>query len=71
MATTKPMVRVHNVATDEIIDREMTAAEFKVYEAEQAALEAAKQAKVNADAAKAELLARLGITAEEAKILLS
>ena len=71
MATTKPMVRVHNLATDEIIDREMTAAEFKVYEAEQAALEAAKQAKVNADAAKAELLARLGITAEEAKTLLS
>lgn len=71
MATTKPMVRVHNVETDEIIDREMTAAEFKVYEAEQAALEVAKQAKIDAENAKAELLARLGITAEEAKTLLS
>jgi crotonobetainyl-CoA:carnitine CoA-transferase CaiB-like acyl-CoA transferase len=71
MATTKPMIRIHNVETDKVIDREMNAAEFKVYEAEQAALEAAKQAKINAENAKAELLARLGITAEEAKTLLS
>jgi hypothetical protein len=57
--------------TNEVIDREMTAAEFKVYEAQQAAIEVAKKAKIDADAAKAELLKRLGITAEEAQLLLS
>jgi len=31
---TKPMVRIHNTETDEVIDREMTAAELKIYETE-------------------------------------
>ena len=33
----KPMIRIHDLATDEVIDREMTNAEFAVYEANQAA----------------------------------
>jgi hypothetical protein len=33
----RPMIRIHNSQTDEVIDREMTAAEFKIYEADQAA----------------------------------
>ena len=68
---TNPMVRIHNAETDEIIDREMTDEEFSDY---QDALEAraAEEAKREADAnAKAALLERLGITAEEAQILLS
>jgi len=67
---TRPMVRIHNTETNEVIDREMNNAEFKIYEAEQvAALE--RQAEANAKAAqKAALLDRLGITEAEAKLLL-
>ena len=67
---TRPMVRIHNAETNEIVDREMTAAEFKTYEANQAKeviIQAEKEAKATA---KAELLAKLGITAEEAALLL-
>lgn len=68
---TKPMIRIHNIETNEIIDREMTAAEFKIYEAEQNAdadLTAQAEAKATA---KSALLSKLGITAEEAVLLLS
>ena len=67
----KPMIRIHNTETNEVIDREMTNAEFAEYEADQVA-QAIKQAEAEAKAtAKADLLAKLGITAEEAKLLLS
>ena len=69
--TTKPMIRIHNAETDEVIDREMNDTEFAQYEADQAA-QAAKQAEAEAKAqAKAALLEQLGITAEQAKLLLS
>jgi len=65
------MIRIHNTETDEVIDREMTAAEFKIYEADQKAI-AIEKAEAEAKAeAKAALLTRLGITAEEATLLLS
>jgi hypothetical protein len=72
MTTTsnRPMVRIHNAETDEIIDREMNDAEFAQYEADQAAQAIAQfeaQAKTTARAA---ILNRLGLTAEEAKLLL-
>jgi hypothetical protein len=68
---TKPTIRIHNSQTDEVIDREMTAAEFAKYEADQAD-QAIKEAEAEAKAtAKAALLAKLGITAEEATLLLS
>ena len=61
---------MHNSATDELIEREMNAAEFKQYEADQVA-SAAAQAITDATATqKAALLTRLGITADEAKLLL-
>ncbi len=64
------MIRIHNIETDEVIDREMNDAEFAQYEADQAA-QAAAQAEAEAKAiAKAALLTRLGITAEEAQLLL-
>lgn len=67
---TNPMIRIHNQATDEIIDREMTDAEFADYEADKA-VEAAKQAEAEAKVATRQaLLTRLGITEDEAKILL-
>jgi hypothetical protein len=68
--STRPMVRIHNVETDEIIDREMNDAEFAQYEAGQAA-EIERQAEETKKAAdRAALLAQLGITEEQAKLLL-
>jgi hypothetical protein len=67
----KPMIRFHNIETNEIIDREMTDSEFEKYEADQAA-QASEQAEAEAKAtAKAALLTQLGITEEQAKLLLS
>jgi hypothetical protein len=68
--TSRPMVRIHDLSTDEVIDRQMNDSEFAQYEADQAAQVAAQveaEAKV---AEKAALLERLGITAEEAQLLL-
>jgi hypothetical protein len=68
---TKPTIRIHNLETNEVIDREMNDAEFEAYQADQAAT-AARQAEAEANAtAKAALLAQLGITEEQAKLLLS
>jgi hypothetical protein len=67
---TRPIVRIHNTETNEIIDREMNDAEFSHYEANQ---ELNKQRQIEAEAkaaAKAALLERLGITADEAALLL-
>ena len=65
---------IHDVATGEITEIELTAKEIKEVEkaqaagiAEQAAFEAAK-AKAEAD--KAALLARLGLTEDELKTIL-
>jgi hypothetical protein len=68
---TKPIIQIHNSTTGEEVIREMTDAEFAKYETDQA-----KQAQEQADAAakateKAALLAKLGITNDEAKLLLS
>jgi len=66
----KPMIRIHDAETNEVIDREMNDAEFAAFQAdqaEQAAVIAEEKAKADA---KAELLAKLGITADEAKLLL-
>jgi hypothetical protein len=68
--STRPTVRIHDIETDEVIDREMNDAEFNQYEADKAA-ELAKQVEADAKAAeKQALLDRLGITADEAKLLL-
>jgi len=67
---TRPIIRIHNVETDEIIDREMNDQEFAQYQADQE-IHLAKQAEAEAKAAeKQALLDRLGITADEAKLLL-
>jgi hypothetical protein len=69
--TTRPIVRFHNIETDEIIDREMNDEEFAQYEADQAARTTAKASEAQKAADKAALLAQLGITEEQAKLLLS
>jgi hypothetical protein len=67
---TNPTIRIHNTQTDEIIDREMTDAEFAEYQADQA-LQATKQAEAEAKAAERQaILDRLGLSAEEAQLLL-
>jgi len=66
----KPTIRIHNVQTDEVIDREMTDSEFAKYEADQK-LQATKIAEAEAkQAARLAVLTKLGLTAEEAQALL-
>jgi len=68
---TKPTIRIHDIETNEVIDREMTNAEFAQYQLDQ---DAKIQRDVEQEAeitAKAALLDRLGITADEAKLLLA
>lgn len=71
MTTNELIKTIVNCETGEIVKREYTAEEYAQYEAGQLAnsqREAEAQAKATA---KAALLDRLGITADEAKLLLS
>ena len=64
------MIIEHNVTTGEIIERELTAAELEQLEKDQAE-KAVKQAEAEAKAtARQAILDRLGLTAEEAQLLL-
>ena len=67
---TRPTIRIHNISTDEVIDRQMNNEEFAQYEADQAAQAAQAAAAAAKAEEKAALLERLGITAEEAQLLL-
>jgi hypothetical protein len=67
---TTPIVKVHNVETGEETERPMTAEEFAQWEIDIAASIAREQAKEEQALARAALLERLGITAEEAALLL-
>ncbi len=65
------MIRIHNTETNEVIDREMTNAEYAIWQAD---IELQNEAKAKDEAkatAKAALLTQLGITEEQAKLLLS
>ncbi len=69
---TRPMVRIHNIETDEIIDREMNDAEFAKYEADQAAeviRQAEAEAKAQAKATAEGKLAALGLTTDDLRAL--
>ena len=66
-----PIIRIHNSETNEVIDREMTAEEFEAYKLDKIAIAEAAKEKEAKEAAKAALLTKLGITAEEAQLLLS
>jgi len=67
---TRPIIRIHNMETDEIIDREMNDEEFTKWQEEQAIQIAADEAKAKAEADKAALLVRLGLTEDELKTIL-
>jgi len=66
---TKPMTRIHNSDTGEIIDREMTDAELQEYAKHNefiATMQAQEEAAKNAAAAK---LAALGLTTDDLRAL--
>jgi hypothetical protein len=68
----KPMIRIHNTETDEIIDREMTDSEFAQYQIDQAQAEALKiefEAKLQTKAAAQAKLEALGLTVEDLQAL--
>lgn len=76
---TKPIIRIHNTETNEVIDREMTDAEFAQHEIDQAKYQADK-AEAEAKVAEAEAiaiakaaaqakLAALGLTVEDLQAL--
>jgi hypothetical protein len=68
---TKPTVIIHNVETGEVIEREMNAQELAQWNADQASEAAQAQAEAAKAHEKSALLAKLGITEDEAKLLLS
>jgi peptidoglycan hydrolase CwlO-like protein len=78
---TNPIIKIHNVETGEVIEREMNAEELAQLETDRLAAQAKAEAEAVAiETAKAEaaakaheraaLLERLGITEEEAALLL-
>ena len=67
---TKVIVIEHNVSENKIIEREATAEEIAILEADKINFEQEKAKAQAQAAAKAALLERLGITEEEAKLLL-
>lgn len=64
------MIIIHNVETNEITERDATAEEIFQADLDAAAALAEAEAKTAKEAARQELLNRLGITAEEAGLLL-
>ena len=68
----RPIKRIHDLQTGEVIDREMTVAEFAKYQAEQQ-LELQRQAEAEAKAQAKEAaqakLAALGLTVEDLQAL--
>jgi hypothetical protein len=68
----RPMVRIHNTETNEVIDREMNDEEFAAYEIDQANYQAEKaeaEAKAQAKAAAEGKLAALGLTTDDLRAL--
>ena len=68
---TNPMVVIHNTETNEIIEREMNADELAQLEKDKAQSKIQNQAETAKVAEKQAILDQLGITAEQAKLLLS
>jgi len=66
----KPMIRIHNTETNEVIDREMTNAEYAIWQAD---IELQNEGKAKAEAKETQrqaILDRLGLTSDEARLLL-
>jgi len=66
-----PKIIIHNATTGEITERNATKQEIEQMEIDKATVIAEQKAKEQLAAAKVALLEKLGITEEEAKLLLS
>jgi hypothetical protein len=69
---TRPMMRIHNVETNEVIDREMNDEEFADFQADKLRHEtkiALAEAKAEAKTAAQAKLAALGLTVEDLQAL--
>jgi hypothetical protein len=69
----KIIERTHNLETGEVLDteRDMTKTELDAYNSAKAEADAKAEAEADAATEKAALLAQLGITEDQAKLLLS
>lgn len=67
---TNPTIRIHDLETDEVIDRPMTAAELKAYEIGIESVAKRKEAEELKANLKQEVLAKLGLTTDEVAALL-
>jgi hypothetical protein len=68
---TNPTITIHNTETNEIKTREMDNAEFEQYQIDLTDMQTKQAEAETKAAAKAALLVQLGITEEQAKLLLS
>ena len=66
-----PIIRIHNAETDEVIDRPMTAEEFAEFNELIANAKKTEEEAAAKQASKEALLEKLGITTDEAALLLS
>jgi hypothetical protein len=70
--TKKPIIREHNIETNEIIDREMTESEFLIYSQKQNEFEQKKIEQAEAEAKREAALAKLaalGLEPDDLKAL--
>lgn len=67
----KPIIRIHNSETDEYLDREMNDSEYAQFLKDEKDFAELLKAKEKQELAKKQLLEKLGITEDEAKLLLS
>jgi 1,2-phenylacetyl-CoA epoxidase catalytic subunit len=65
-----PMIKEHNVETGEVVERAMNETEFAQFEAEEAARQLAQATAEAKAAARDAILERLGLTSDEAALLL-
>lgn len=65
-----PIIRIHNTETDEVIDRPMTKEEFAEFNELIANVKKREKEEAAKQLSKEALLEKLGITAEEAALLL-
>jgi len=67
---TRPKISDHNITTNEVIVREMNDAEFAQYQIDQAAETVHQEELAAKKIARQAVLDRLGITSEEAQLIL-
>lgn len=68
--STRPTVRIHDIETNQVIDREMTDEEFVQYQAEELAAANEKAEIAAARALKVSAYEKLGLTTDEIAALI-